>query len=365
MTRNKKITITLFVIAVLLISAWFSLDSRTKNSLYRATLCKLIYGKNICNFYEMMDIMAYDHPNDADFNKAMQLCRDMEDVPKKDSCFEYVAEVISFWDFEKAQQACDEIVGYGLVHYKDSCYQKIQISREERMAESAVVAFMEARIQRDQELALSWLTVNGSGQYLSRSDLPLTGLSNPHFADFEILEREKLDNTQFRFKVRIYEEYTGQGRVGYFDETLTVIKNESKYLIDSFERSQYTDEVNNSFKVIERVPEGTESGFVQEDKIVQGPLDRISIAFSRNIDENTLTEESFYALQGIGEKVPGTIEYKEETRTASLIFDQEIKGGEIGRETRITVIIEGVRDLEGNQIESLLYNIDIIQDDQK
>ena len=253
MSRNKKITITLFVIAFLLIGAWLSLDSRTKNSLYRATLCKLIYGKNICNFYEMMDIMAYDHPNDADFNKAMQLCRDMENVPKKDGCFEYVAEVISFWDFEKARQACDEVVGYKLVYYKDRCYQKIQISREE----------------------------------------------SPFF------------------------------------------------------------------EVIERVPEGTESGFVQEDKVVQGPLDGISIAFSRNIDENTLTKENFYALQGIGEKVPGTIEYKEETRTASLIFNQGIKGGEIGRETRITVIIEGVRDLEGNQIESLLYNIDIIQNDQK
>ena len=233
--------------------AWLSLDSRTKNSLYRATLCKLIYGKNICNFYEMMDIMAYDHPNDADFNKAIQLCRGMEDVPKKDSCFEYVAEVISFWNFEKAQQACDEIVGYGLVHYKDSCYQKIQISREE----------------------------------------------NPFF------------------------------------------------------------------EVVRRVPEGTESGFVQEDKVVLGPLGKISVTFSRNIDENTLTGGNFYALQGIGEKVLGTIEYDEETETASLIFDQEIEGCEVGRETRITVIVEGIKDLEGNQIENLLYNIDIIQNDQK
>jgi len=124
-------------------------------------------------------------------------------------------------------------------------------------------------------------------------------------------------------------------------------------------------ESNNNFEVIERIPEGTESGFVQENKIIQGPLNRISIIFSRNINENTLTKESFYALQGIGEKVPGIIEYKEETKTAFLIFDQEIKGGELGREARITVIVEGVKDLEGNQIENLLYNIDIIQDDQK
>lgn len=233
MKKSIKIVIIFVVIGGLFLGVWAGLGSDIK--------CRIIYGKNICNFYEMMDIMAYDHPNDTDFNKAMQLCRDMEDVPKKDACFEYIAEVISFWDFEKAEQACDEIVGYGLVYYQDRCYQKIQISIEQKMAESTVVAFMEARIQRDQGLALSWLTDNGEGGYLLRSDRPLAGLSNPHFADFEILEREQLGNNQFSFKVRIYEDYTGQGRVGYFDETLTVIKEKKKYLIDSVELNQYTD----------------------------------------------------------------------------------------------------------------------------
>lgn len=245
MKTSIKIIVAFTAIGGLFLGIWAGLDSNTK--------CKLIYGKNICNFYEMMDIMAYRHPNVVDVNKAMQLCREMENVPKKDGCFEYIAEVISFWDFEKAKQACDEIVGYGLIRNKNECYQKIQISREE----------------------------------------------NPFF------------------------------------------------------------------EVVRRVPEGTESGFVQEDKIIQGPLGKISVTFSRNIDENTLTEKTFYALQGIGEKVPGIIEYDEETETASLIFDQEIEGGEVGRETRITVMVEGIKDLEGNQIDSLLYNIDIIQNGQK
>lgn len=277
MTRNKKIIIALFIIAFLLIGVWLSLDSRTKNSLYRATLCKLIYGKNICNFYEMMDTVSANSEN-SDFEKAMRLCRGMENVPKKDSCFEYVAEVISFWDFEKAKQACDEIVGYGLVHYKDRCYQKIQISREERIAESAVVAFMEARIQRNQESALSWLTVNGSGEYLSRSDLPLTGLSNPHFADFEILEKEKLDNTQFKFKVRIYEEYTGQDRAGYFEETIIVIKEDEKYMIDSLvERSEFKTTIDNANPCMvcingcDTCPEGCDECLIGVEKKLKDP----------------------------------------------------------------------------------------------
>lgn len=101
-----------------------------------------------------------------------------------------------------------------------------------------VTEFMEAQIQRKQPLAESFLTDNAKAQY-SQPELTLVGTSNPHFESFEILEMEKLDSTQFKFKVRIYEEYTGKGRVGCFDETLIVIKSEGGYLIDSFERSGY------------------------------------------------------------------------------------------------------------------------------
>ena len=130
---------------------------------------------------------------------------------------------------------------------KKSTQNSSEEEGEERLAESSVVAFrtvvafMKARIQRDQEFALSWLTDNAKQQY-AQPGLTLIGTSNPHFSDFEILEKEELGNNKFKFKVRIYEEYTGQGRVGYFDETLTVIKRErNKHLIDSVERSEYTN----------------------------------------------------------------------------------------------------------------------------
>jgi hypothetical protein len=225
-----KIIFILFIIGIILIGIWFSLDKHTK--------CELIYGKNICNFYEMMEVVS-TNPEKSDFEKAMHLCQEMEDIPKKDSCFEYIAQVFSLYDVERAKEACDEIKGFDLVNSKEDCYSVIEKSKEERLAESSIVAFMEARIQRDQELAISCLTDSAEGQYLLRSDLPLTGLSNPYFAEFEILEIDRLNDNQFKFKVRIYEEYTGQGRVGYFDETLIVIKSEDKYLIDSFERSEY------------------------------------------------------------------------------------------------------------------------------
>lgn len=115
------------------------------------------------------------------------------------------------------------------------------------------------------------------------------------------------------------------------------------------------------FEIIQRVPEDTQSDLVEEDKVVQGPLDKISIVFNREVDKTTLTENHFYVLRGINEKIPGRIEYEKSTKTASLIFDQEIKGGKPGQETRITVIVEGIKDLKGNQIERLVYNIDIAE----
>jgi len=106
--------------------------------------------------------------------------------------------------------------------------------------------FMKARLEKNEPLAESFLTDNAKKQY-SSGKLTLVGLSNPHFADFKILETKKLDATQFRFKVRIDEEYTGQGKTGYFDETLTVIRKGDKYLIDSVERGEYINLVLKTF----------------------------------------------------------------------------------------------------------------------
>lgn len=115
------------------------------------------------------------------------------------------------------------------------------------------------------------------------------------------------------------------------------------------------------FKIIERIPGGTENGLVAKDKIVKGPLGGISVSFNKQIDGETLNQDTFYALWGIGLKIPGKIEYNESTKTASILFDKELEGGEPGRETRITVIVQGINDFSGNEINRLLYNIDIVK----
>jgi len=111
---------------------------------------------------------------------------------------------------------------------------------ERGRAQSTVVDFMQARLEKNMDKVSIFLTDNAKQQYL-QPGLSLFGASNPHFQEFEILENDQLDSAQFNIKVRIYEEYTGKGSVGYFDENLIVKKIGDRYLIDGVERCKYVN----------------------------------------------------------------------------------------------------------------------------
>jgi hypothetical protein len=203
-------------------------------SLLRSSLrCQLLYGKDLCLFYEVSRLMT-SSPSEEEISYSQELCQEIGDFDQKEACLEYLGEMLAPIYPKQAKESCSLMVGQN----EDRCLQRVETAIEKKLAEEAVTSFLAARLQRDQEAALLWLTEKASGLYLSESDLSLIGLSNPHFSDFSLLEKEKLDNGQFRFLVRIYEEYTGQGGVGYFEETLFLSKSGEKYLIDSFERGK-------------------------------------------------------------------------------------------------------------------------------
>jgi len=108
--KSSKIIIIFVIIILGIITVWLSLDKVTK--------CNLIYGKNICNFYAMM--------GSSNFDEMMNLCKDMDDVPKKDSCFEFIAQTFAQTNTSKAKEACDQIKGFENVHTKEHCYNLIK-----------------------------------------------------------------------------------------------------------------------------------------------------------------------------------------------------------------------------------------------
>ncbi len=55
--------------------------------------CTILHGKNICNYYAVQEMFA--DSGTADFEAANVLCSSMDDVPKKDACFEIIPEHFS------------------------------------------------------------------------------------------------------------------------------------------------------------------------------------------------------------------------------------------------------------------------------
>jgi len=134
------------------------------------------------------------------------------------------------------------IVGGGVLSY----YRWIGIPKikpppvkEQRLAEETVKGYVNALMTRTRDNVLPYLTGEAKEEV---QKWPVTfGTSNPHLESFEIISSKKLDTTEFEFVVREYQEYTGEGVIGYNDETLVVIKVNDKYLISSIKAGEYVD----------------------------------------------------------------------------------------------------------------------------
>jgi hypothetical protein len=114
----------------------------------------------------------------------------------------------------------------------------IEVSMEEQeLAKEAVNGYVKALISRQKDNVLPYLT--GEAKKKVQEWPPIFGTSNPHLGSFEILSIKKLDTIKFEFIVREYQEYTGEGIIGYNDETLIVEKINGRYLISKIETSEY------------------------------------------------------------------------------------------------------------------------------
>jgi len=110
------IFLIIFLVLLIILFWWFYLDKTSR--------CLFLYGKNICNFYAVIDI-ASRNPTISDFDKMMILCREMTDVPKKDGCFQFIALTFAEIDINKAKEACNQIKGFDNVYSKEKCYKLI------------------------------------------------------------------------------------------------------------------------------------------------------------------------------------------------------------------------------------------------
>ncbi|MBN1779011.1 MAG: hypothetical protein JW816_02220 [Candidatus Buchananbacteria bacterium] len=114
-----------------------------------------------------------------------------------------------------------------------------------------------------------------------------------------------------------------------------------------------------TLKIVKRVPEGTTSSLVDKQKVVHGELKSVSVFFNNSIDQSSISNDTFYVLWGIEDKVPGTIVYNDELKEITIIFDMALLGGNPGQEAGISVVVGGLRDIYGNIFGKFVYGVDI------
>lgn len=105
-------------------------------------------------------------------------------------------------------------------------------------ATAMINKFMALRMERDATSALNYCTDHAKELYAPGRSVVLAGISNPHYAKYKILSKKKIASNKYQFKVRIYQELSGSGETRSFDETITVTKSSSKYLVDLIEQAQ-------------------------------------------------------------------------------------------------------------------------------
>ncbi len=97
---------------------------------------------------------------------------------------------------------------------------------EQQLAKDVLEKFMNARLGKNENQATLYFTEGAMQQY-SQNKFVLID----NFESFEILKAEKLEQTKFRFTVKI----NTKDQVNYFIEIITLTKILDRYYIDSIQ----------------------------------------------------------------------------------------------------------------------------------
>jgi hypothetical protein len=110
---------------------------------------------------------------------------------------------------------------------------------DETSVKEVVIGFLEAKQSRDFENAKPFL----SSDFAETIDpIEFAGTSNPHTGRFEIQDVELFsDEKTYKVDARVYQEYTGEGDIGYNDNSYYVKSFGDRYLIDNIEEGKYVD----------------------------------------------------------------------------------------------------------------------------
>ncbi len=129
------------------------------------------------------------------------------------------------------------LLGYLFFFQKTALQGGQEKSIDAEDIKAIVVNYLEAQQKRDFESAEPLLSRQLKETLTLQSFI---GTSNPHMGRFEIKETELLtEEKAYRVKARLYQEYTGQGEIGYQENDYYLKLFGNDYLIDEIKYGEY------------------------------------------------------------------------------------------------------------------------------
>jgi hypothetical protein len=113
-----------------------------------------------------------------------------------------------------------------------------------RELDALVARFIKARLERVEEDAWTAADPFLSGDAIlgfSGHECSLSPLSNPHYLRHQILNHRPLGESAWSITVRIFDEYTGFGEIGYHEETMLVRAEGTSFRIHEVAFGKYVD----------------------------------------------------------------------------------------------------------------------------
>lgn len=188
------------------------------------------------------------------------------------------------------------VVGYFVLVQKPETPPVTQTpSLNETAIEEVIIGFLKAKQSRNFENVKPFL----SSDFAKTIDpIGFAGTNNPHTGRFEIQDIKLLPNGKtYEANTRVYQEYTGEGDIGYNDNRYYVKPFGDRYLIDNIEYGEYVElaSTEQDWETYRNSKHGFEMGH-PNDWFIEGNQDSVYFKRTDISQEETERREIGYPL---------------------------------------------------------------------
>lgn len=119
-----------------------------------------------------------------------------------------------------------------------------------------------------------------------------------------------------------------------------------------------TEATHSALAVVSRTPSGTTNSMPETSKTLSTPLTQAQITFNNDLDRTTITSTTIQIMSGVGGGDEATLSYDSANKRITITPKTPYQPS-TGYDTRITVEINGVKDIYGSTLSNYIYNIDL------